>query len=162
MTEHDARASWNTVAFKGFVRLIAGMAALQPLLQPRQVPAGEPGAKPLETDPVIRKADVVEALAVAEEISKVVGAADETLDAAAIQLVQNEAAQIKASVDTVDEGRKFARLRRYTRGLTYLAGSILTGVSAGIGANLLTSPEAAATLVQKLRPLFERLIQFFL
>ena len=162
MEEHDAAHAWNSVMFKDVTRLTDAMADLRPLLQPRQVPVSQPGAKPPEPDPVIRKEDVSDAVVVAGEVLRVVGQAAETLDSAAVDLVQSEVNRLKAARYTVDEGRRFARLRSATRGLTYLTGSILTGISAGIAANLLTSTDAARTLAQKLRPLFERLIQFFL
>jgi hypothetical protein len=160
--EHDAAQSWPTVTYRAVMRMMDGMADLRPLLQPRQVPADLPGARPLEPDPVIGQAEVEDAVAVADAVSRTVNEGTETLDRSAIDLVQSEVGRLKAAKDTIDQGRKFYRLRRALRGLTYLTGSILTGVAAGIGANLLTLAEAARTLAQKLQPLFERLIRFCL
>jgi hypothetical protein len=160
--EHDAAQSWPTVTYRAVMRLMDGMADLRPLLQPRQVPADLPGARPLEPDPVIGQGEVEDAVEVADAVSRAVDEGTETLDRSAIDLVQSEVGRLKAAKDTIDHGRRFYRLRRALRGLTYLTGSILTGVAAGISANLLTSAEAARTLAQKLQPLFERLVKFFM
>ena len=164
MDDHDAGASWNTTVFKKLVRLAQSMAELRPLLQPRQVPADAPGAKPPEPDPVVKAADIssVKEIAAAASVILASAEAEATLDSAVNELVTREIERINEALQSPNEARKFANLRKAVRGLAYVTGGIIVGVASGVAVNLLTAPEAAATLAKQLQPIFDRLLQLFL
>ncbi|MCA3438624.1 MAG: leucine-rich repeat domain-containing protein [Rhodobacter sp.] len=163
MSYHDAGQAWNAVMVRQLERLIQRLAELRPLLQPRQVPAGEAGAKPPEPDPVVRAADVAAVQDLAGEVSQVLNSAEAnlTLDPASIDLIAKEVTRIGAAAGTVDETRRYAGLRKAVRGLAYATGGIIGAATSGVVVSLLTVPEAAATLAARLRPIFDRLLQFF-
>ena len=164
MEDHDAKGSWNTTMFKGLDRLTVRMAELRPLLQPRQVPPGDPGAKPPEPEPVVRASDIVEVKKIALEVSAILASpeAAATLDPAVNDVVIREIERIKDAALSADETRKFANLRKGVRNIAYVTGGIIVAVTSGVAVNWLTAPEAAATLAKQLRPIFERLLQMFL
>ena len=163
MSDHDAGQAWNTVMVRQLERLIQRLAELRPLLQPRQVPAGEAGAKPPEPDPVVRAADVAAVQDLAGEVSQVLNSAEAnaTLDPASIDLIAKEVTRIGEAAEAVDETRRYAGLRKAVRGLAYATGGIIGAATSGVVVSLLTVPEAAATLAARLRPIFDRLLQFF-
>ncbi|MCA3474681.1 MAG: leucine-rich repeat domain-containing protein [Rhodobacter sp.] len=163
MSDHDAGQAWNMVMVGSLERLIQRLEELRPLLQPRQVPAGEAGAKPPEPDPVVRAADVAAVQDLAGEVSQVLNSAEAnaTLDPASIDLIAKEVKRIHEAAGTVDETRRYAGLRKAVRGLAYATGGIIGAATSGVVVNVLTVPDAAATLAARLRPIFDRLLQFF-
>ncbi|MCE2739312.1 MAG: leucine-rich repeat domain-containing protein [Rhodobacter sp.] len=164
MSAHDAGQAWNATMVGSLERLIQRLEELRPLLQPRQVPAGEAGAKPPEPDPVVRAADVAAVQDLAGEVSQVLNSAEAgaTLDPASIDLMAKEVARIGEAAEAVDETRRYGGLRKAVRGLAYATGGIIGAATSGVVVSLLTVPEAAATLAARLRPIFDRLLQFFL
>ena len=164
MSAHDAGQAWNTVMVGSLERLIQRLEDLRPLLQPRQVPAGEAGAKPPEPDPVVRAADVAAVQELAGKVSQLLDSAEAnaTLDPASIDLIAKEVARIGEAAEAVDETRRYGGLRKAVRGLAYATGGIIAAATSGVAVSLLTVPEAAATLAARLRPIFDRLLQFFL
>ncbi|MCX7301545.1 MAG: toll/interleukin-1 receptor domain-containing protein [Rhodobacterales bacterium] len=164
MKDHDAKSAWNGVLVSALNRLIKGMKGMRPCLQPVQVPLDLPGAKPPVTDPVVRKADIVEVATLANDLSVAMETEDaaKTLSQDAINAVLSEIDLIRTAANAPTEKRKFARLRQGVKGLAYMSGAIISGVSIGVTTNLLTAPEAAITLAQRLQPILDRLIHFFL
>ncbi|MCA3507071.1 MAG: TIR domain-containing protein, partial [Rhodobacter sp.] len=164
MSAHDAGQAWNATMVKSLERLVQRLEELRPLLQPRQVPAGEAGAKPPEPDPVVRAADVAAVQDLAGEVSQVLKSdeANATMDPASIDLIAKEVTRIREAAEAVDETRRYGGLRKAVRGLAYATGGIIGAATSGVVVSLLTLPEAAATLAARLRPIFDRLLQFFL
>ena len=164
MSAHDAGQAWNTTMVGSLERLVRRLAELRPLLQPRQVPAGEAGAKPPEPDPVVRAADLPAVQKLAGELSQILKSdeANATLHPASIDLIAKEVARIGEAAEAVDETRRYGGLRKAVRGLAYATGGIIGAATSGVAVSLLTVPDAAATLAARLRPIFDRLLQFFL
>jgi hypothetical protein len=164
MSAHDAGQSWNATMVKQLDRLAQRLAELRPLLQPRQVPAGEAAAKPPEPDPVVRAADVGVVQDLARDVSAVLESPEAlaTLDPASIDLLRAEVDRIKRAADTGDEGRRYNGLRKGVRGLAYATGAIIGAVTNGVTVGLLTVPKAAATLAARLKPVFDRLLRYFM
>ncbi|MCA3552799.1 MAG: TIR domain-containing protein [Rhodobacter sp.] len=164
MSAHDAGQAWNAIMVGSLERLVQRLEDLRPLLQPRQVPAGEAGAKPPEPDPVVRAADVAAVQELAGKVSQLLDSAEAgaTLDPASIDLMAKEVARIGEAAEAVDETRRYGGLRKAVRGLAYATGGIIGAATSGLAVSLLTVPEAATTLAARLRPIFERLLQFFL
>jgi hypothetical protein len=164
MTDHDAGQSWNATMVKQLDRLAQRLAELRPLLQPRQVPAGEAGAKPPEPDPVVRAADVPAVQNLAQDVSAVLESPEAlaTLDPASIDLLRAEVDRIIHAAGAGDEGRRYNGLRKGVRGLAYATGAIIGAVTNGVTVGLLTVPKAAATLAARLKPVFDRLLRYFM
>ncbi len=162
MDQHDAARSWNTVMFNDLTRFVARINEVRPLLQPRQVPPDQPGAKPPEPDPIIRADEIPEVTTLILEIGREMASpeAEQVFDGQAQQLVATEIATVNDGARAVGPAR-FAPLRRGVRGLTYLVGATLAAVSTGVMVNLLTTPEAALTLAARLKPLLEALLRYF-
>ena len=57
--------------------------------------------------------------------------------------------------------RKLSRSRRSLRWLAYTVGGAIDALSTPVMVSLLTAPEAAATLVVRLKPVYEFLLKFF-
>jgi hypothetical protein len=164
MSAHDAGQSWNATMVKQLERLAQRLAELRPLLQPRQVPAGEAGAKPPEPDPVVRAADVPAVQNLAQDVSAVLESPEAlaTLDPASIDLLRAEVDRIMHAAGAGDEGRRYNGLRKGVRGLAYATGAIIGAVTNGVTVGLLTVPKAAATLAARLKPVFDRLLRYFM
>ena len=164
MSAHDAGQSWNATMVKQLDRLAQRLAELRPLLQPRQVPAGEAGAKPPEPDPVVRAADVPAVQNLAQDVSAVLESPEAlaTLDPASIDLLRAEVDRIIHAAGAGDEGRRYNGLRKGVRGLAYATGAIIGAVTNGVTVGLLTVPKAAATLAARLKPVFDRLLRYFM
>jgi Leucine-rich repeat (LRR) protein len=164
MSAHDAGQSWNMTMVRQLDRLTQRLAELRPLLQPRQVPAGEAGAKPPEPDPVVRAADVPAVQDLAQDVSAVLESPEAlaTLDPASIDLLRAEVDRIQHAADTGDEGRRYFGLRKAVRGLAYATGAIIGAVTSAVTFSLLTVPQAAAALAARLKPVFDRLLRYFM
>lgn len=132
MVVHDAAEAWNDVIVQGLLRIVSRINELRPLLQPRQVPAGEPGAKPPEPDPVIKRQHVAAVVDLAEQVERELDTdeAGRSLDARAKALVNDQTAHIEDASQEADNERKLPRLRTALRKLAYLTGSIISGRAA--------------------------------
>lgn len=165
LDDHCAADAWNGTIYTGLQRIVLRIDEIRPLLQPRQVPPEQPGAKPPEPDPVIRTKEIPEIERIARSVSEAFGKED-------VRAVvdENTAASVERAVDHAVETarsneppeKKLYRLRRMLKGLAYITGGVVSAVSAGVVVNLLTAPEAAITLAARLKPLFESILRFFL
>jgi len=84
------------------------------------------------------------------------------LDPASIDLMAKEVERIGEAATAIDETRRYAGLRKAVRGLAYATGGIIATVSSGVVVSLLTVPEAAVTLATRLKPVLDRLLQYFM
>lgn len=161
---HDAPNTWNDVIVRDLMRIVRRIGEVRPLLQPRQIPPDQPGAKPSEPDPVIRTLQAVEVVDIANQIGDELATpeSDETLDDNAKDALQTKIDQITEAATLPDEDRKLFRLRVGLRGLAYLTGGIITTVGSGVAVSLLTAPGAAVTFAQRLQPIYEMILKFFL
>ncbi|MEL7026842.1 MAG: TIR domain-containing protein, partial [Pseudomonadota bacterium] len=162
---HDAARSWNSDVHADVLRIEKRIVELQPLLQPKQVPAGEEGAKPVVTDPIVREADVPAASELAKAVDDFAQTEDAVavLDDASLDLLKKATGAIHDGTlpaPGAEEGR-YKSLRRGVRGLVYALGGIIAAVSGGVAVNVLTAPEAAKTLAIRLQPILDRLLGFF-
>jgi hypothetical protein len=163
MTVHDAWNAWNTVLVLGLERICDSITALQPLLQPRQVPPDQPGAKPPEPDPVVRRADTRIVVEIVSAVRETVATteAEAVLAPEALDLVARQADALAEAAREPDEERRPGRLRRALRALGYTTGAIIVAVGGGVPVALLTAPEAAATLALRLRQAYDQIVSFF-
>jgi hypothetical protein len=92
--------------------------------------------------------------------------ASDVLDSQSQATILNETVEI-AEVDLNaalpnEETRRFSRLRRSLRKVTYAVAGLVAAVGTGVTVNLLTAPEAALTLTQRLQPILDKLVAYFL
>ncbi len=163
MTVHDASHAWNDVIVSDLLRVISRIAELQPLMQPRQVPPDQPDAKPPETEPVVKPAQVSELTVLAEEIAQELETADAeaALSDGAKALLHNQTDAIKDASQEFNDEKRLPRLRAALKRLAYLTESIIAGASGGVATNLLTAPDALKVLASRLKPIFDALLRFF-
>lgn len=165
MERHYAKDSWNDGIVQRLNRIIQRIGELQPVMQPKQIPPGEPGAKPPETDPQIGEDRVAETEAVSEDLNEVIQSdeAEAVVDEAGLELILHNIEAIRDSAnDTTSDEKRFPRMRRAIKGLAYAVGGITSAVGGGVIVNLLTAPEAAITLANRLQPILDRIIALFM
>ena len=164
MKDNDAADAWNDVIVHDLQQLMRRIDQLQPLLQPHQIPPGQPDAKPPEPDPVIRNEQTPEIIELVEQ-------AKQALDTPEAEAVLNPDAQnaFRKQFDDIVEAaaqpnvdKKLPRLRGGMRKLAYLTGSVIAAVGSGVAINLLTNAEAALTLAQRLGPIYDAILKLFL
>ncbi|MFT6583202.1 MAG: hypothetical protein ACJAU6_003655 [Alphaproteobacteria bacterium] len=164
MEDHDAVQSWNNGVVRDLHQLMRRIDQLRPLLQPRQIAPGPPNAKPPEPEPVIRTEQT-------PELVELIKQAEQALDSPEAKAVLNPDAQhafrkqfddLTEAAKQHDEGQKLPRLRGGLRKLAYLTGGVITVVATDVGVNLLTNADAAVTLAQRLGPIYDAILKFFL
>ena len=154
------------MTYNQITRFMSGISALQPLLQPKQIPAGEDGAKPPTTEPLILTDQIGAVSDLTTTISQELASDDAqaALDQQTLHHFQRAIDHIRAGETAIDPdpSKKFRLLRRGLKGLAYLTGSLITAVSGGVMINILTAPDAAVTLAQRLKPLFDLILSYFM
>lgn len=163
MAEHDAANTWNATLCKDLQRLAKRLSDLQPLLQPEQVPVGEPGAKPPEPEPVVRQNDVGGVEKMAEQLRQILVSqeAQAVLSESAVSFAEAGAVQIADAQTVTDPDKQLPVVRHGLKRMTYIVGGILSAIGGGVIINLLTAPEAAVTLATRLKPLYDLMVGFF-
>jgi len=154
MDDHDAADSWNDGIVRDLQQIVTHIQQMRQLLQPRQIPPDQPDAKPPESDPVIREEQVPEAVDLAEQLDELLDTseAEATLHLSVEDLLRKEIERIKEAAAQPNQERKQPRLRTALRRLAYLTGAIIVA----------TSPGAASVLSQRLTPIFDLILRFFL
>ena len=164
MARHEAEHSWNDGIVADLTTIERRIEELRPMLQPLQIQPDQPGAKPAETDPHITEDRIGETAAIADELEALLASeeAEATLDQSAMDTLTRETAEIsETSAAPHGDEKRFPRLRRAVKGLVYALGGMTAAVTGGVVVNLLTAPEAAITLANRLQPLLERLLSLF-
>lgn len=168
MERLGAEEQWNEGIYVDFRRIIARVGELQDLMQPEQIPAGSPGAKPPETEPVVGHEQVPDAQEIAQGIAEELAtdAAEDALDPTAISTILRDINTIDEAAESLPapEGQasRFQAIRRGVKRLVYAVGAVVGVVTGGVIVQLLTAPEAATTLASRLQPLLDRLLAFFM
>jgi TIR domain-containing protein len=165
MASHHADDAWNATLVGSLNRLRWRMLELKPLLQPLQVPFGEVGAKPPEPEPILPPDEIGNIRDMAVDVAKILDSpeAKSVLSNNLIEYTERGVAQIDAGAEiAIGPSGDSGELRKGVKKVAYAVGGIITAVSTGIGANLLTSPEAAATLASKLTPFWDAFLKLFL
>jgi hypothetical protein len=163
MDDSYAADSWNNVVFKGLKRLMARIEEIRPLLQPVQVDPETNAPRPPVPEPVVAEDDVAEVISLAEaahsELSSEEGRS--VVDENTVRQMKNALQQLVDQKDAQGD-RKLFRLRRSLKNATFIVGGLVTAIGTGVAVNLLTAPAAAQTLLLRLKPIFEAMLQFFL
>ncbi|HDZ82307.1 MAG TPA: TIR domain-containing protein [Roseobacter sp.] len=163
MQAHGAVEAWNSVLVADLKRILRRLEELRPLLQPKQIPFGMHGSKPPELDPVILEDQLPTVIEMAGNLQQTLldGDGEAVLNDAAQDLVSREINALKSIGDEPNLDRKLSISRRSLRWLAYSVGGTIAALSTPIMVNLLTAPEAAATLIVRLKPIYEFLLKFF-
>lgn len=163
MQAHGAPEAWNSVLVADLNRILTRLEELRPFLQPKQIPVGMQGSKPPELDPVIIEDQLPTLIEMAGNLQQALFDLDgeAVLDDAAQDLVRREIDALKSIGDEPNVDRKLSLSRRSLRWLAYSVGGTIAALSTPIMVNLLTAPEAAATLIVRLKPIYEFLLKFF-
>ncbi|SLN21049.1 ATP-dependent Clp protease ATP-binding subunit ClpA [Roseovarius albus] len=164
MTDSYAAETWNVVVYKGLSNLIVRIEEIRPLLQPRQIDPETNEAKPPPPEPTIREDQISDVVSIAEDVKSELSSAEsqDVLDNNTKQNFESTVEQIaELGASTEPKDKKLFKLRRAMKGLAYLTGGVVTAIGTGVMVNLLTSPSAATTLLARLKPIFESILQFF-
>ncbi|WP_422372714.1 toll/interleukin-1 receptor domain-containing protein [Hoeflea sp.] len=164
MIEHDAADAWNSTLFKDLQRFAERLLELSPLLQPEQVPADQPGAKPPQPEPTVLESEITEVEDIAESFSEIMDSdeARAVLSDSALAIGDAGADQVENSANQPDPDKRLPILRGGLKRMAYVAGGIISAIGGGVIINLLTAPEAAATLATRLKPLYDLMVKFFM
>lgn len=164
MIEHDAANAWNTTLCKDLERFAERLLELRPLLQPEQVPTDQPGAKPPQPEPTVLESEITEVEDIAESFNEIMDSdeAKAVLSDSAFEIGEAGADQVENSANQPDPDKRLPILRGGLKRMAYVAGGIISAIGGGVIINLLTAPEAAATLATRLKPLYDLMVKFFM
>jgi hypothetical protein len=157
--------SWPGTTRQGVERLCRRTEELRPLLQPRQPEPSEPETPEPVLDPDRVPRDVLEE--VFETIETTIRSdGGRVLAPSSVEATEHYTQEARGALETSDtsETGEAARRGRLSRALKGLAGVLGTGVaviSAGIATNVLTVPEAAATVGQRFTEIFQVIARLF-
>jgi hypothetical protein len=160
--------SWPGSTKNGLQTLCRGHEALRPRLQPLQPPLSSPDAPlppPLPdtsklSDSALKQiADTAsDAFASFEAQSVLSGAAVTTGEYLAVEI---DEARSSISMSERSEQQKLKKIRNGVIALAGFVGTTIASIGYGVGGNLLTSPDAAKTLLGVLQKLFDMLTALF-
>ncbi|MEQ8305156.1 MAG: toll/interleukin-1 receptor domain-containing protein [Hoeflea sp.] len=164
MSEHDAANAWNTTLCKDLERFAERLLELRPLLQPEQVPVDKPGAKPPQPEPTVLESEIPEVEDIAEGFNEIMESdeAKAVLSGSALAIGEAGADQVENSASQPDPEKRLPILRGGLKRMVYVAGGIISAIGGGVIINLLTAPDAAATLAARLKPLYDLMVKFFM
>ncbi|MEM1361015.1 MAG: hypothetical protein AAGF94_04795 [Pseudomonadota bacterium] len=135
---------------------------IRPLLQPIQVDPLTNAERPPKPEPVVSEEELTEAISLAEEATAELTSEDGValVDEKTARLLENTLNQMQDAKDTHGK-HSFHKFRRSLKNATYILGGLVAAIGSGVMLNLLTAPAAAQTLLARLQPVFEKILQFF-
>ena len=166
--ETDEDLSWPGSTRNTIENLCRGHEALRPLLQPVQPLAFSPEAPLLPPEPNPEKLSEqtlsqitknASALFHSDDASKVL--AEPALRAGDYLTVEIDEARNTPIVSESTAEKKLRKVRKSVLSLAGFVGTAIASITFGISGNLLTSAEAAKTLLVNLKRLFDSLISLF-
>jgi len=165
MVDSHAEEAWNAVVFRGVTNLIARIDEIRPLIEPRQIDPDTDEPKPPSPEPIISDETFSEISRIAGEVMAEVESeeGEKVLDVNTKQNLSSLSVQIDEIGNSIEPNeKKIFKLRRALKGLAYITGGIVTAIGTGVIVNLLTAPSAALTLLSRMKPIFDSILQFFI
>ncbi|KQX98736.1 hypothetical protein ASE23_24140 [Rhizobium sp. Root73] len=160
--------NWPGSTKNSIENLCKGHEALRPLLQPVQPPLSSldaPLIPPELKSEKLTDATLKEIVTTTENIFASADAevvlAEPALRAGEYLAVEISDARTFVAFSESSAAQRLRKIRKAILGLAGLVGTAITSISLGITGNLLTSPDAAGTLLQTLKKLFEILVSLF-
>ena len=163
MVDNFAAESWNTVVYKGLNNLTVRIDEIKPLLHPVQIDPKTNAARPPSPEPIIEDENISDVIGLAEEIKSEFTSEEgqAVIDENTGQLMESALSQLRDLRGSQDPSRLF-KVRRSVKNITFLVGGLVTAIGTGVVVNLLTAPAAATTLLGRLKPMFDSILQFFM
>ena len=160
--------SWPGSTRNSLLNLLKGHEALRPRLQPQQPPANSselPLPPPLP-DPAKLSDDALKAVTAATNEAFTSAEAEDVLSEPALRVADYLAVEIDEARTTITTGvrseeKKLQKIRKGLIALAGFVGTAIASISQGVGSNVLTSPDAAKTLVDILKRLFDAITALF-
>ncbi len=163
MVSNFAAESWNSTVVNGLANLIVRIDEMRPLLEPIQIDPVTNAARPPVPEPVVTEEDIPDVISLTEEARFELASEDAriVIDENTERLIESALHQMHDLQASQDQGKLF-KFRRALKNATYIVGGLVTAIGTGVVINLLTAPAAAQTLLLRLKPILDNLLQFFL
>ena len=168
LSDQASGENWNILLANQLKQISDHLAHIRPALEPKQIAQGNSGAKPPETDPLIKQSDVDEVAKIGKQLADATKGAEvgQVFDKEAKEALHRFAEALKDAATAQDFGEvekrvKFARLRRVVRNTTMALGAATSAIGVGITTNVLTAPNAAQTLLARFKEILGLLLNLF-
>ncbi len=164
MSAHDASGSWNEIVCSGLNKILERIEEVRPFLQPHTAASEFDDVIPPSPEPVVQSEDVLRTAEIADDLQAEFSSAEgeAVLDDNTRQTLAAMVANLRdLSRSFEQDERRLPKVRRAVKGLAQITGGVVIAIGSGVMVNLLTAPNAAATLLKKLQPLLEALLKFF-